>query len=194
VVTIACEISGGAALAGLGENPEDAARLLDVVVEAEETIARFDASVAGEDYLGMSYTGDDFSGLLSPAMYRRFAVPRYQRLYADRESRFMHSELLTAEHLMIARDEVGITEFHGAGCVNVSLEDMHRIMGSRFWTQLIPQEMDELTPAQIRDRVAELAQSGCSHVQLYPGRGVPEANMKAAIEAVRKECPGGPAW
>ncbi len=38
----------------------------------------------------------------SPALYREFAVPCYQRLYGGQTSRFMHSELLRAEHLRIA--------------------------------------------------------------------------------------------
>ena len=54
--------------------------------------------------------------------------------------------------------------------------------------------MLELTPAQIADRVARLAQSGGHRVQLYPGRGTPERNMEASIAAAEKECPGGPAW
>ena len=33
-----------------------------------------------------------------------------------------------------------------------------------------------------------------AYVQLYPGRGTPEANMDAAIAAVRRECAGGPTW
>jgi uroporphyrinogen-III decarboxylase len=192
IITVACEITSGAALAGFAENPEAARRLLDVVAEAEETVARFDASLCDQVYSGMTYTGDDYSGLLSPAMYRQFAVPYYQRLYAGNHSRFMHSELLRAEHLRIARDEVGITEFHGAGCKHVSLEEMREIMGERFWTQLTPQEMLELSPAQIGDRIRELAHSGCMCVQLYPGRGTPERNMEAAIAAVQAECPGGP--
>jgi hypothetical protein len=127
-------------------------------------------------------------------MYREFAVPCYRRLYAANQARFMHSELLRAEHLRIARDELGITEFHGAGCVNLTLQEMYAIMGERFWTQVTPQEMLELSPARIADRIAEFAQCGCSYVQLYPGRGAPAAHMEAAIAACQRECPGGPAW
>jgi len=104
----------------------------------------------------------------------------------------MHSELLRAEHLRIARDEVGITEYHGAGCKNLTLTEMKDIMDERFWTQLTPQEMLELTPKEISERIKIFAGSGCSFVQLYPGRDVSEKNMNAAISACRKECTGGP--
>jgi hypothetical protein len=194
VVSIACEVSGNSVLAGMVEDPDGARRLLDIVVGAQEAVAAFDASLCGEEYRGFTYTGDDFSGLLSPELYRRFAVPCYQRLYAGRQSRFMHSELLRAEHLRIARDEVGITEFHGAGCKNLTLKEMNDVMGDRFWTQLTPQEMLELSPAAIEDRIREFAQSGAAYVQLYPGRGTPERNMEAAIAAAQRECLGGPAW
>ena len=194
VIGTACEISSGAALGWFLEDPIGARRLLEVVLEAGEAIAGLDASLRGTQYRCTTYTGDDFSGLLSPAMYREFAVPCYRRLYGDSQSRFMHSELLRAEHLRIARDELGITDFHGAGCKNLTLEEMHQIMGQSFWTQLTPQEMAELTPRRIADRITELAQSGCHCVQLYPGRGVPEQNMEAAIAAARTECLGGPAW
>jgi hypothetical protein len=194
VISVACEISSGRVLAGFVEDPEGTRRLLDVMVRAQVAMATFDASLHGAEYSGFGYTGDDFSGLLSPAMYREFAVPCYRRLYEGHEERFMHSELLRAEHLRIARDEVGVTEFHGAGCKNVTLQEMHDIMGERFWAQLTPQEMLELSPAAIGERIREFAQSGCAYVQLYPGRGTPERNMEAAIAAAQRECPGGPAW
>jgi len=194
IVSTAFEVSGGAAMAAFVENPEGARRLLDAIVSATEALAAFDASLAGQSYQGATYTGDDLSGFLSPRMYREFAVPCYARLYAGNSERFMHSELLRAEHLRIARDEVGITDFHGAGCKNLTLEEMHGIMGHRFWTQVTPQEMLELSPAAITERVRVLAQSGCAHVQLYPGRGVLERTMEAAVAACRRECPGGPAW
>jgi hypothetical protein len=126
-------------------------------------------------------------------MYRDFAVPFYRRLYAGSASRFMHSELLRAEHLRIARAEVGITEFHGAGSVNLTLEEQFAIMGERFWTQVTPQEMLEMTPEQIRERIRRFADCGCMCVQLYPGRGTPECTMEAAIAACQDLCPGGPA-
>jgi hypothetical protein len=64
-------------------------------------VARFAAGLAQAPYTGMGYTGDDYSGLLSPAMYRAFAVPCHQRLSGTSEARFMHSELLRAEHLRL---------------------------------------------------------------------------------------------
>ena len=192
VISSAMEITGNSVLAGMLMDPENAWKVLDKVMEAEEVVARFGAELAGAEFRGFTYTGDDFSGLLSPTMYREFAVPCYNKLYGDNTSRFMHSELLRAEHLRIARDEVGITDFHGAGCALLTLQEMHEIMGEKFWTQLTPQEMLELSPAQIAERIKEFANCGCWRVQLYPGRGTPEANMDAAIAACEKECAGGP--
>lgn len=194
VISHAMEITGNGLLAGLIENPEAAWQVLDLVVEAQEAVARFAAALAGAEYRGFTYTGDDFSGLLSPAMYRQFAVPCYRRLCRDNQVHFMHSELLRAEHLRIAREELGITDFHGAGCKNLTLREMHEIMGERFWTQVTPQELLEWTPAQLAERVKEYAHCGCWRVQLYPGRGTPERNLQAAIAACQKECAGGPAW
>lgn len=194
VITLACQLSADAALLWFAEQPAAAQALLDFLLDAIEHVGRFDAELRGADFRGFTYTGDDNSGLLSPAMYRRFAVPCYRRLYADNQTRFMHSELLRAAHLRIARDELGITSFHGAGCVNLTLEEMRQIMGHNFWTQVTPQELATLTPAELAERVRELAASGCSHVQLYPGRDTPDENLAAAIEACRRYCPGGPAW
>lgn len=191
VVTIACEVTNGAFLAWLIEAPPQAERLLELVADAQEHVARFGCSMLGTEYTGLSYTGDDYSGLMSPAMYREFALPVYERLYADNEHRSMHSELLRAEHLRIARDELGITNFHGAGCELLTLEEMREIMGHAFWTQLTPREMLQLPPEQIDRRITELAASGSYRVQLYPGRGTPDANMEAAIAACERECAGG---
>ena len=103
----------------------------------------------------------------------------------------MHSELLHVEHLRLAKDILQITCFHGAGCQNLTLNEMHEVMGHNFWTQITPQELLELSPQAITDKVTEYANSGCEYVQLYPGRGTPDANMRAAIAAADRECIGG---
>lgn len=190
IITVAAEISGGAVFAGLLEDPENAGKVLDFALAAEEQVAAFGAKLAGVEYQGMGYTGDDYAGLLSPALFRKFAVPYYLKLYTG-ESRFMHSELLRAEHLRICRDEVGVTMFHGAGCKLLTLAEMHEIMGENFWTQITPQEMSEWTPAQLEECVKLYANCGCRYVQLYPGRNVPDANIDAAIAACQRECAGG---
>lgn len=192
IISTAVEITGSAIFAGMLDNPDGARRVLDKVIEADERLAAFDASLRGGSYNGATYTGDDYSGLLSPALYREFAVPCYRRLHRDQTTRFMHSELLRAAHLRIARDEVGITDFHGAGCKHLTLQEMHEIMGERFWTQVTPQELAELSPAQLDEKIREYAGCGCHCVQLYPGRNVPAANMDAAIAACERECAGGP--
>jgi hypothetical protein len=192
IITAAVEISGEAVLRGFAENPEGAWRVLDKVIEAEVALATFDLAQRGVTYTGTGYVGDDYAGLLSPAMYREFALPCYERLYGANENRFMHSELLRAEHLRISREELGVTMFHGAGCMLLTLAEMYAIMGENFWTQLTPQELLEMSPRQIDERIREFAGCGCSYVQLYPGRGTPEANMDAAVAACRRECPGGP--
>ncbi len=194
VIDAAIDLTGTQVLAAMYENPARARQVLDIVTEAHEQVAAFGAALSGRAYTGFTYTGDDFSGLLSPALYREYAIPCYRRLYGGNRKRFMHSELLRAEHLRIARDELDITEFHGAGCVHLSLKELHAIMGSRFWTQLTPQEMLELSSAGIAERIKDLANSGCAYVQLYPGRGTPDRNMEAAIAACQQECPGGPLY
>ena len=192
VVSNAAEITGNAVFTGLFENPDAASKLLGKMVEANLAVEALDESLCGPIKDG--YTGDDHAGLMSPEMFREFAVPCYERLYSGKRTRFMHSELLRAEHLRIARGELGITQFHGAGCKNLTLREMRDIMGPNFWTQLTPQEMSEFSPATITERIKELAQSGCAHVQLYPGRNTPECNMDAAIRACMDHCPGGPLW
>lgn len=190
VVTTACEISGDNALAWLAEKPEAAGRVLDFVVEANHALEDFDNALCGHGSGG--YIGDDFAGLLSPAMFREFVIPRYERIYAGKTSRFMHSELLRAEHLRIARDLLQITSFHGAGSKNLTLQEQYDIMGHDFWAQVTPQELHEFSPEAISERIKEFANCGASYVQLYPGRGTPERNMEAAISAARNECAGGP--
>ena len=190
VVTTACEISANQILAWCAEDPEGARTCLDRVTDAVLALREFDESLSGSAG-GGAYTGDDFSGMLSPRMYRELAVPCYERIYAGRSSRSMHSELLRAEHLRIAKDLLQITSFHGAGCENLTLAEMHDIMGNAFWTQLTPREMLEFSPARIDERIREFADRAAAYVQLYPGRDTPDRNMEAAIAAVQRECPGG---
>ena len=189
IVTTAHELSAGNVLLWLAEDPAPAERVLDAVTDADLAIRAFDESLCGAT--DAAYTGDDFAGLLSPEMFRRFAIPQYERIYTGRSDRLMHSELLRAEHLRLAKDILRITCFHGAGCKNLTLAEMHEIMGYDFWTQLTPQELLELSPQTITEKVKEYAHSGSGYVQLYPGRGTPDANMRAAIAAAEGECAGG---
>ncbi len=189
IMTTAHELSAGNILLWLSEAPADAERVLDAITGADLALRDFDESLCGAT--DKAYTGDDFAGLLSPEMFRRFAIPQYERIYAGRSGRFMHSELLRAEHLRIARDRLRITCFHGAGCRNITPAEMHEIMGHDFWTQLTPQELLELSPQAIAEKVKEYAHSGTGYVQLYPGRGTPDAHLRAAIAAVERECTGG---
>lgn len=124
-------------------------------------------------------------------MFRDLVVPRYERIYAGKTSRFMHSELLRAEHLRIARDLLQITSFHGAGSRNLTLQEQHDIMGHDFWAQMTPQELLEFSPQAIAELIREFANCGAAYVQLYPGRGTPDRNLEAAIAAVERDCSGG---
>lgn len=189
ILTTAHELSAGNVFLWLAEDPAGAKRVLDTVTDADLAIRAFDETLCG--IRDAAYTGDDYAGLLSPDMFRRFAIPQYARIYAGRNDRFMHAELLRAEHLRLARDILQITCFHGAGCKNLKLAEIHEIMGHDFWTQLTPQELLELSPQAIAEKVKEYANSGCGYVQLYPGRGIPDVNMRAAISALERECGGG---
>lgn len=191
IVTTACEISADSLLPGLAENPDGARRLLDVVMKANRALDAFCTSWRGKPSTG-GYIGDDYAGLMSPAMFREFVIPCYQKLYEGKTSRFMHSELLRREHLQMARDLLHITDFHGAGAENLTLAEMYEVMGHNFWAQLTPHELITLTPAEIAESIKTMANSGAGKVQIYPGRGTPDRQMEAAIAALQKECRGGP--
>jgi hypothetical protein len=191
LVTTACEISGNSFLTGTYEDPAAARRLLEKVFAANQLIERVNDDLRGEPSSG-AYVGDDYAGLLSPAMFREFVIPLYARIYAGKTARFLHSELLRAEHLRIARDLLDITEFHGAGAELLTPAEMHAVMGPAFWTQVTPHELCFLSPAQLADLIAQYAQSGAGWVQLYPDRATPDGNLEAAIAACERECRGGP--
>lgn len=191
LVTTACEVSGNSLLAGLHENPAAARRVLDLVLEANQRLGKLNDDLRGGPSPG-AYIGDDYAGLLSPAQFREFVIPVYARVYEGKTARFLHSELLRHEHLRIARDMLGITEFHGAGAELLTPAEMHEVMGPAFWTQVTPYELRFLTPVQLADLIAQYAQSGAGWVQLYPDRTTPDANLEAAIAACERECRGGP--
>ncbi len=66
ILTTAHEISAGNILLWLAENPAGAECVLDAVTDADLAIRAFDESLCGAT--DSVYTGDDFSGLLSPEM------------------------------------------------------------------------------------------------------------------------------
>jgi len=192
VILTAFEITGNAILLWLMEEPEKAMKLLDVIVETDRYLESIDKELCGENPDG--YTGDDFSGLLSPEMYKRFAIPCYKRIYEGKKTRFMHSELLRAAHLRIAKDMLDITSFHGAEAKNLTVEEMYEIMGHNFWVQITPKQMKEFTPYQIEEKIKEFANCGAEYVQIYPGRDTPDINMEVAISVMQRECKGGPVF
>lgn len=191
VITTACEITGSNIFIWLMEEPEKAMEVLEFIVSADKYLEGIDVELCGENPGG--YTGDDFSGLLSPEMYKRFAVPCYQKIYEGKEARFMHSELLRAEHLRIAKDMLDITSFHGAEAKNLTIKEMYEIMGHNFWVQVTPKQMKEYTPHQMEEKIKEFANCGAEYVQIYPGRDTPDINMETAITVLQRECKGGPA-
>ncbi|MCM8804285.1 MAG: hypothetical protein NC833_03410, partial [Candidatus Omnitrophica bacterium] len=171
--------------------PEKAMKILDFIVSVDKYLENVDKDLCGENPNG--YTGDDFSGLLSPEMYKKFAIPFYKKLYEGKKTRFMHSELLRIEHLRIAKEILDITSFHGAEAKNLTPAGMYEIMGHNFWVQVTPQQMKEYTPYQLEEKIKELANCGAGYVQIYPGRDTPDINMEIAINVLQKECKGGPA-
>jgi uroporphyrinogen decarboxylase len=62
----------------LGENPEWVEELLEICAEVEIAFARAQVE-AGADIIGL---GDAVGSLVSPGMYRRFALPYEQRIFA----------------------------------------------------------------------------------------------------------------
>ncbi|RLD12698.1 MAG: hypothetical protein DRI28_07295, partial [Caldiserica bacterium] len=189
VITTAHQIAGNKVFLWFIEEPEKSMKLLDFIVEVDKHLEDVNEQLCGKNLSG--YTGDDFSGLLSPEMYRRFAIPCYQKLYEGKKTRHMHSELITAEHLRIAKDMLDITSFHGAEAKNLTPEEMHKIMGHNFWVQITPKQMKEFTPSQLEEKIKEFANCGAGYVQIYPGRDTPDKNMEVAISALQRECKGG---
>jgi len=193
VVTTSAEIFGTGLFYEIAANPEGVRRLFDRVVNVQLAIRRLGESVSGRESPG-SWLGDDFAGLLSPKTFRELVVPYYQKLFAGRTTRLLHSELFRVEHLRLAKDLLDITRFHGAAARNMTLAEMHSVMGPDFTAQLAPDELLKYSPAEVAERIKVLAGSGAGEVQIFPGRSTPDRNMEAAISAAREVCPGGPAW
>jgi len=142
VITTACQITGNNIFIWLIEKPEKAVKLFNFIIYVDKYLEEVDRQLCGENLYG--YTGDDFSGLLSPAMYKKFAIPFYQKIYKRKKIRFMHSELLRVEHLRIAKDILDVTSFHGAGAKNLTIKEMYEVMGHNFWVQITLQQMKTL--------------------------------------------------
>ncbi|MCM8769693.1 MAG: hypothetical protein NC911_08530 [Candidatus Omnitrophica bacterium] len=190
VITTAWEITNGNIFLYLKDEPEKAMEIFDFIVRVDKYLEGLDEELCGENPNG--YTGDDFSGLLSPESYKKFAAPYYQKLYEGKKTRFMHSELLRYEHLRIAKDLLDITAFHGAEAKNLTPREMYNIMGPNFWVQVTPQQMKQYTPYQLEEKIKEYANCGAGYVQIYPGRDTPDINMEVAISVLQRECKGGP--
>jgi hypothetical protein len=101
-VTAAVLLRGTDFLTDAYENPAFAHRLLARLTELFILTARTYRQLTGQPPAGGEVgMADDFAGLLSPAHYRTFVIPYYNRIYEEMgaQRRSLHSELLRPEHL-----------------------------------------------------------------------------------------------
>ena len=131
------------------DDPARAHRLLEFVTRSAVNYAK-----AIRTHQGRAPTGgqqgicDDFAGIFGPDLFAEFALPYWKMMYEllEAESRFMHSELLRAEHLHFLAD---------AG-IDVYDPSVDQYLTPEILKQHCPVPFTlRMWPAEVRDHSAE---------------------------------------
>jgi hypothetical protein len=138
---------------------------------------------------GFVWLGDDFSGLLSPALFREFVLPTYRRIMAETQaSRWvLHSELLRPEHLPLL-DGLGLSCFDPHVDQYLTPGDITRCLpaGITWEWRVISSHLLTHTPAELVAEYEEGVHAGASMIQVAVMPEVPEENVRAIIEVGKK--------
>ena len=172
------------------EDPAAAHALLDICTES---YIRFYREVS--EYLGRPHgqsvgIADDFSGLLSPAMYAEFVQPYHRRIYEElgKEQRSMHSELLRRDHLRFVA-ELGVGSFDPGQDQYLDLADLQEELeprGVAFWYNVKTVAALEGTPESLREEIDTAVAAGATQLMVELTPRTPRENVAAILEAFLK--------
>ncbi len=167
-------------------NPSEVKALLEIITETAVRVVRFQRQFTGKkpDEIGMD---DDYGGLVSPRIYEEFNYPYIKRIYdeAGTQRRHLHSETFGRGHLpYVCR--LGITDYDAWPYHDLTVEDVKEELPDTFFTWNIETTKDLFVdrPDRIKAKFRHAVAAGAPGLPLYIcARGVPQANVKAFIEA-----------
>jgi len=189
-VTTAVLLLGHDFFADLLCEPERAAALLRKITDVElEIRARIQQATGA--VMTSTWIFDDFAGMMNPDMFREFVLPCYERIYTayGRFGRVLHSELLSREHLRLAKQILDISYFNPASAQNITIAEMRDVMGPYFDWQIKPADLS-LPPVELRALMQTVCAQAPPLVSLYPYSNTPPENLALAIEFLRNDSGG----
>ena len=195
IFTKACEIRGVQQFCeDLLDDPSFAEKLLDIITDKTiERIKAWHLLAFGECRLPYPSFGvaDDSLTLISEETYRRFVLPRHERLYSEMTDgiRRMHLCGHSEQHYRCLHKELGIARIDGPGTFvdhGLYLDELGRNFS-------IEAQMDNIilktgTPQQIDEMMRRLLtphakKPGRFQIMGFINRGTPLQNIRAAYEA-----------
>ena len=192
IVTTAVFLRGQDFFSDLVTHRQEAHRLLQFVTEMNIAFIREVRALQGLPIRGGDISvGDDYAGLMSPAMYGEFVVPCYNQFYeafgADR--RLHHSELLRPGHLSYL-DEMGV-EFLNLG-ENQYMTPGEVLEATDVWFEWHVKTSTLLTgtPRDVREEYeTAIAEGAPAMITELCARGIPEENIRTYIETADEHGP-----
>ncbi|MFP4442651.1 MAG: uroporphyrinogen decarboxylase family protein [Spirochaetia bacterium] len=189
-VTTAKLIRGQDFFLDLYEAPDAAEHLLnlsgDSFIRFKQEIAEYNGEVTGE-FTGIA---DDFAGLLSPAMYGKYAQPQYRKIYdkLGKKHRTLHSELLRRDHLAFL-PELNLDSFDPGQDQYLELTDLTELLvprGIPFWFNVKTSTARDSNPEEIERFIRAAVSGGAENIMIELTPGIPRDNVRAMIKTFQE--------
>ena len=189
-VTTAKLVRGQDFFVDIYTDPAAAHALLEIATESYIQFCKQVMDHQGRSYGESAGICDDFSGLLSPAMYAEFAQPYHQRIYEElgKKHRSLHSELLRRDHLSFL-PELGIESFDPGQDQYLDLPALREELeprGIAFWWNIKTTAVREGTPESIQAAVDRAVAGGATRLMTELTPMTPPENVHALLAAFRK--------
>lgn len=185
-ITTAIMLRGQDFFTDIYDDPGKAHKLLSIITETSLDIRKQIEEATGQE-MTSTWIYDDYAGMLSPSLYKEFAIPYYKEIYKNygRYGRVLHSELLSTEHLQISKAELDITYYNPASAQNLDIESVKQIMGPYFDWQITPEQM-AMPKNELIDFVNNILDKQPPIISIYPYSNTPLENLSAVIELLKQ--------
>jgi uroporphyrinogen-III decarboxylase len=187
--TTAVLLRGAELFADARNYPGEVHRFLEIVTETLIRKIEFGLRLDGlpHDFVETMRFADDFAGMMSPDMFRDFAI-RYIGIILERfrvKKRRLHIETLRPQHLPVLM-ELGLSHFDAGTGDGLTLADLRNLSGVCCTLQFktVP-ELLQSTPKAIQARYRQMLAEGATVMEVELCRGVPRENLQAFVEVAR---------
>jgi uroporphyrinogen-III decarboxylase len=186
--TTATILRGTDLMADVVLSPKLVHELLEKIVQAQMNVMTFSEWEFGV-VRRSCWMGDDYAGLISPAMYGEFCYPYMNRLFETygAEGRTLHCETLKRGHHRYL-NQMKIDHYDPGVNPDITIEDIREECPGLFFTANLHtvRDMVNKRPAEIRGQCEDFIRREAPGIITEITVNTPEENIHAFLETMRR--------